>query len=135
MKERKMATFYVFYSFKEDSSLCVAAVLNEYLKRLEKWRTSDECQLLLSFVQPRKPVVSSNISGLIKKVLTISGVDVGVFKGHSTPSASTSKAALSGLSVPDILERGCWSNSSTWQKFYNRQIELPSERFQKSVFN
>ena len=114
MKERKMATFYVFYSFKEDSSLCVAAVLNEYLKRLEKWRTSDECQLLLSFVQPRKPVVSSNISGLIKKVLTISGVDVGVFKGHSTRTASTSKAELSGLSVADILERGCWSNSSTW---------------------
>ena len=67
-----MATFYVFYSFKEDSSLCVAAVLNEYLKRLEKWRTSDECQLLLSFVQPRKPVVSSTISGWIKKGLTIS---------------------------------------------------------------
>ena len=57
-------------------------------------------------------------------MLTISGVDVGVFKGHSTRSASTSKAALSGLSVPDILERGCWSNSSTWQKFYNRQIDL-----------
>ena len=120
----------VFHSFKGDSNLCVVEVLNEYLKRSEKWRTSDECQLLLSFVQPRKPVVSSNISGLIKKVLTISGVDVGVFKGHSTRSALTLKAALSGLSVPDIFERGCWSSSSTWQKFYNRQIELPSERFQ-----
>ena len=125
----------VFHCFEGDGSLCVVAVLNEYLKRSEKWRTSDEWQLLLSFVQPHKPVVSSTISGWIKKVLTISGVDVGVFKGHSTRSASTSKAALSGLSVPDILERGCWSNSSTWQKFYNRQIELPSERFQKSVFN
>ena len=67
-------------------------------------------------------------------MLTISGDDVGVFKGHSTRSNSRSKAALSGLSVPDILERGCWSNSSTWQKFYNRQIELPLVRFQKSVF-
>ena len=72
---------------------------------------------------------------LIKKVLTISGVDIGVFKGNSTRSASTSKSALSWLSVPDILERGCCSNSSTWRKFYNKQIELPSERFQKSVFN
>ena len=125
----------VFHSFKEESSLCVVEVLNEYLKRSEIWRTFDECQLLLSFVQSHKPVVSSTISGWIKKVLAISVVDVGVFKGHSTCSGSTSKAALSGPSVPDILERGCWSNSSTWQKFYNRQIELPSERFQKSAFN
>ena len=125
----------VFHSFKEDSSLCVVAVSNGYLKRSEKWRASDECQLLLSFVQPHKPVISSTISGWIKNVLTISGVEVGVFKGHSTSSASISKAALSGLSVPEILERGYWSNSSTWQQFYNRQIELSSERFQKSVFN
>ena len=125
----------LFHSFEEDVSLCVVAVLNEYLKRSEKWRTSDEWELLLSFVQPHKPVVSSTISGWIKKVLTISGVNVGVFKGHSTHSASTSKAALSEHSVPDILERGCWSNSSTWKKFYNKQVELSSERFQKSVFN
>ena len=83
-KNGKSQPSVVFHSFKEDSSLCVVEVLNEYLKRSEKWRTSDECQLLLSFVQPHKPVVSSTISGWIKKVLTISGVDVGVFKGHST---------------------------------------------------
>ena len=94
-----------------------------------------EWRVLLSFVQPHKPLVTLTISGLIKKVLTISRVDIGVFEGHSTRSASTSKSARSWLSVPDILERGCWSNSSTWQKFYNKQIELPSERFQKSVFN
>ena len=98
-KKGKSPPSVVFHSFKEDKT---NKLLNEYLKRSEKWRTSDECQLLLSFVQPHKPVVSSTISGWIKKVLTISGVDVGVFKGHSTRSASTSKAALSGLSVPDI---------------------------------
>ena len=126
----------VFHSFEEDSSLCVVDDLNEYLQKSEKWRTSDEWQLLLSFVQPHKPVVSSTISGWIKKVLTILGVDVGVFKEHSTRSASASEAALSGLSVLDILERGCWSNSSTWQKFYNKQTELPSERFQSQfLFN
>ena len=110
-KKRKSPPFVGFLSFEEDSSLCVVAVLNEYLKRSEKWRTSDEWQLLLSFVQPHKPVVSATISVWIKKVLTISEVDIGVFKGHLTRSASASKAALSGLSLPDILERGCWSNS------------------------
>ena len=81
-KKGKLTPSVVFHSFKEDSSLHVIEVLNEYLKRSEKWRTSDECQLLLSFVQPRKTLVSSTISVWIKKVLTISEVDVGVFKGH-----------------------------------------------------
>ena len=52
----------VIHSFQKDSSLCAVAVLNEYLKRSEKWRTSDELQLLLSFVQPQKPVISSATS-------------------------------------------------------------------------
>ena len=102
----------VFHCFEGDSSLCVVAILNQYFERSEKWRTSDEWPLLLCFVQPHKPVVSSTISEWIKKVLAISGVNVGVFKGHSTRSALTSKAALSGLSVSDIFERGCCSNSS-----------------------
>ena len=135
LKKGKSPPSVAFHFFKEDNSLCVVEVSNEYLKRSEKWRTSEKCQFLLSFAQPHKPVVSSTISGWIKKLLTISGVDLGLFKGHSTHSASTSKATLSGLSVHDILERGCLSNSSLCQKFYNRQIELPSERFQKSVFN
>ena len=43
------------------------------MKNFYEWR------VLLSFVQPHKPVVTLTISGLIKKVLTISGVDIGVF--------------------------------------------------------
>ena len=68
-------------------------------------RTSHECKLLLSFFQSHKPVVSSTIFGWSKKVLTISWVDIDVFKEHSAHAASASKTALSGLSVLDILER------------------------------
>ena len=41
-KKRKPPSLVVFYSFEEDSSLYVVAVLKEYFKRSEKWRTSDE---------------------------------------------------------------------------------------------
>ena len=68
-------------------------------------------------------------------MLTISRVNIAVFKGHSAHAASISKTALSELSVLDILERGCWSNSSIWQKFYNKHFELIPERFHKSFFN
>ena len=61
---------------------------------------------LLSFVKPHNPVVSSAISGWIKNVLREAGICTKIFKGHSTRSASTSKAGLAGLSMTDILERG-----------------------------
>ena len=61
------------------------------------------------------------------------GLDVDVFKGHSTRSASTSKARLSGISVNDILSRESWSNEYTWQKFYHKQVVSEEQLFQEGV--
>ena len=49
-KSGKSPSSVVFQSFKEDSSLCVAEVLKEYLKRSEKWITSDEFQNSKNFI-------------------------------------------------------------------------------------
>ena len=65
-------------------------------------------------------MVSSTISGWIENVLREAGIDTKIFKGHSTHSASTSKAGLAGFSVTDILEGGSWTNAPTWQRFYIR---------------
>ena len=114
--------------------MCVVSTLEVYFSRSKDWR-KDQTQLLLSFVKPHVEVVSSTISGWIKKVLHLAGIDTQIFKAHSTRSASTSKTELHGLSISDILDRGSWSNSSTWQKFYHKQIETPGQRFQKSLFS
>ena len=111
------------YSFEEDTKLCVVDTLEENLKRTNVWRGKDRSQLLLSFVKPHNSVVILTISGWIKNVLRETGIDTNIFKGHSTCSASTSKAELAGLSVSDILERGSWTNTSTWQPFYKRLVE------------
>ena len=63
------------------------------------------------------------------------GIDTKIFKGHSTRSASTSKAGLAGLSVTEILERGSRTNASTWQRFYNRQVESSAEKYQNNVLS
>ena len=117
------------YSFEEDTKFCVIATLEQYLKRTKVWRGKDKSQLLLSFVKPHNPVVSSTISGWIKNVLREAGVDTKIFRGHSTRSASTSKAGLAGLSVTVI------SNTSTWQRFYNRQVESSAEKYQNKVLS
>ena len=103
-----------FYNYKKDQKLCLVSVLNEYLKHTEAWRTNgDKFQFLLSYIKPHVEVHSSADSRWIKEILKETGVDVDVFKGHSTRSAPTSKACLSGISMDDILSQGSWSNEST----------------------
>ena len=63
-----------------------------------------------------------------------SGVDTSNIKAHSTRSASTSKAGLQGASIEEILKRGSWSNKSTWQKLYTKNIVEEGQIFQEMVF-
>ena len=98
-------------------------------------RSGEDCsQLLLSFVNPHKPVVSSTISGWVKNILKKAGINISTFKAHSTRSASTSKADLSGAPIQEILKQGCWSIKSTWKKFHNKSIIQEGELFQEMVF-
>ena len=43
------------------------------------------------------------MSRWIKNVISLSRTDVSLFKGHSTRSASTSRARLSGAGIQEIL--------------------------------
>ena len=123
-----------FFAYKEDHQMCVVKCLDEYLLRSKEWRTENKKQLLLSHINPHREVSSSTISRWIKETSELSGVtELGSFSGHSTRSASTSKAELSGLAVSDILNRGSWSNESTWQKFYHKEVIPLEQTFQRTV--
>ena len=116
-------TAVTYQEYTQNESLYVARTLDEYIARTERWRSAEEhSQLLLSFIHPEKPVVFCTISGWLKTVLMKSGIDTSNFKAHSTRSASTSKAGLQGASKEDILKWESWSNKSTWQRFYNKNI-------------
>ena len=115
--------------------LCVTTTLNEYIKHAYQWRAEKRhSQLLLSFIQPYMEVPSSTVSRWIKEALKLAGIDVSIFKGHSTRETSSSKASKAGLSPVDILARGSWSSSSTWQRFYNKQIMNENDLYQKTAF-
>ena len=124
----------MFLEYSEDPNLCVVAVLEEYLKRTQSWRSNaSKTQLLLSYVKPHVEVQSSTISRWLKEILKEAGIDIKIFRGHSTRSASSSKAGLAGISTDEILKRGSWSNESTWQKFYNKEILSKEAVFQQGV--
>ena len=63
--------------------LCVVAALEEYLKRTKVWHGKVKSQLLLSFVEPHNPAVSSTIPW-IEIFLKDAGIDTKIFKGHYT---------------------------------------------------
>ena len=67
-------------------------------------------------------MVSSTVARWIKVVMRAAGIDVSVFKPHSTRSASTSRAWGRGVSIPDILKTGDWSSATTFHRYYNRPV-------------
>ena len=91
-------------------------------------------QLLLSYINPHKPVVTCTIARWLKMIMAKSGIDVSVYKAHSTRSASTSKAKTQGVTTEEILHRANWSKAATFYRFYNRGTDVQS-KFQNSVLS
>ena len=115
------------HKLEENPRLCVLSTLESYLERTKNIRDRKDVsrsQLLLSFVEPHKAVVSCTIAGWLVKFMTQAGVDTEVFKGHSTRGASTSKAAALGLSCKEILTMAKWKKKATFYKHYHRQVAV-----------
>ena len=125
-----------FLPFLENKKLCVCSCIDSYLLRTSAWRGNNESQLLLSFVKPHGAVKSVTISRWLTDILSQSGIDVNVFSGHSTRTAASSKAKSCGVPIKEILSRGFWSKSTTFEKFYSREIvNENTDSFQRSILS
>ena len=51
------------------------------------------------------------------------GIDVSIYKGHSTRSAVASAAKLKGVSTTDILKVADWSRETTFTRFCYRPLD------------
>ncbi|CAC5393415.1 unnamed protein product [Mytilus coruscus] len=96
-----------FNSFPNEKSLCVVTCINDYMSRTQSWREQgdniDRSWLLLSVVKPHHHIVPSSVARWLKETIKKSGFS-SLFTGHSTRSASTSKAKRVGLSTQYIWE-------------------------------
>lgn len=108
--------------FKQNNKLCVLSCLKVYLNRTNSLRKSDN--LFISITKPYCKVTPATLSRWLKIGLSLAGVDISIFKGHSFRHAATSKAAGCGVSVDCILSRVGWSaKCQTFAKFYNRPVD------------
>lgn len=124
-----------FPTFIEDKELCIVTCLKDYLEITANIRNNEK-QLFISINKPHRAISSQTISRWIKEVLSDSGINTQIFKGHSTRSASTSKAKDLGISLETIRKTAGWSEgSSSFAKFYNKPILENNENFVNAVFN
>ena len=75
------------YSYTAVPSLCVVQTIRVYLSRTLSWRNRrdlDRNLLLLSYVEPHKPVVPCTIAGWLVSTLKQASIDTDQFKAHST---------------------------------------------------
>ena len=113
---REMKDF-LFPRFTENEGLCPVKSLMLYIEKTKDQR-GDNKQLFFSFIKPHNPVTSSTIARWLKQVMESAGIDTNIFKAHSVRSASTSAAAMQGVTTEDILNAADWSTDSSFRCFY-----------------
>ena len=89
--------------------------------------------LFLSVNKPHKPISPSTIARWLKTILSKAGVDTEIFKAHSVRSASTSAAAMAGITTEDILKAADWSSETVFQKFYHKPVRV--NKFGRAVLS
>lgn len=107
--------------YAQHSAICPALTLQNYIDRTKDLRGTSK-QLFISVQKPYKPVSKSTVSRWIKSVMEEAGVDVTVFKSHSTRAASSSAARDNDTPIDDILKIAGWSNAATFKKFYDKAV-------------
>lgn len=113
-----------FTEFCSSRDVCVITALREYLSRTESFRKSNEDKdyLFISHRRPHDRVKKDALSGWIRTILAMAGIDTSAFKAHSVRGASASKLAAINIPVAKIMEKALWSSECTFQKFYNQNI-------------
>ena len=89
-------------------------------------RLGDQQELFLAIVKPHKPVSSCTIARWLKCVLRDSGIDISMFAAHLVRGASSSAAAMAGVTTNDILKAADWSTDSVFRRFYYKPVHSPT---------
>ena len=116
-----------------DKSLCPVHVLKQYLDI-----RAELCSETNLFITTRKPYHGAHhdtIARWVKEILCATGIDTRKYQAHSCRAASTSTAALKGVSLTTIIKSASWSNVSTFKRFYHKEIETGYESEESNFGN
>lgn len=121
-----------FKAYAPEKRLCVYSVLKEYLTRTASIRGNEQ-QLLISYRKPHGKVSKDTVARWVKNTMRAAGVDVSVFKPHSTRAVSTSTAQNADVPIANILAAAGWTSEKTFQTYYNKPVNTEQNVFAESV--
>jgi hypothetical protein len=120
--------------FPEDTRLCIVTLLHYYLARTECYRNEEDDRLILTCIHPFRPASVDTIRRYLLTVMEKAGIDVSVFKPHSTRAAATSAAHRNHVPVQTIMNNAMWKTPSTFARFYNKPLVVTEDNvFQRSI--
>ena len=125
----------VVKAYTHDECLCHVSTLKEYLQRTKALRVNGS-QLLISFQKPHKAVSRDTVSRWIKTVMQMYGINLDVYKAHSTWEASVSAAHRAQVPIQEILNKAGWASAQTFANYYGKSLdtsESSASQFQEAV--
>ena len=106
--------------YTADTDICPFLCLEHYIARTETLR--HDSALFISTVKPHNAVGTQTMSRWIKTVLQWSGIDMDLFKPHSTRHASSTAAFDASVPLDEILKKARWSSATTFKRFYLKHV-------------
>ena len=106
--------------YTPDEDICPLLCLEEYIERTKELRLDNV--LFISTIKPHKPVGAQTMSRWIKTILEWAGIDVTLFKPHSTRHAASTAALKASIPLDEILKKAGWSSAKTFRRFYFRHV-------------
>ena len=115
-----------------NKDVCVFTTCKVYLARTQDLR-GNKTRLILTVTKSHKPVSRDSIRRWIRNALQKAGIDVSMFKSHSTRAASTSKAKSSNVPIEEIMKTAGWRSDSAFAKHYDLPIPTNENIFANKV--
>ena len=115
------------YKKFENSRLCPMAATKEFLKRRTEYNVA-HTKFLFTTVSHYGPPHKDTIAIWEKNTLTQAGVNTNIFSSHSCRSSASSKVDNMGVDLDNILKMACWSQQSTFRKFYSKELEYMDKK-------
>ena len=117
-----------FSSFVPNKNLCIVYTLRYYLKQTENILRNEGnhtvTKLFVTTQKPFKAVTRDTICRWTRNILQKSGIDLNIFKAHSTRAASTTAAFKNRVPLSTILRTAGWQKDCTFRKFYKKPIVM-----------
>ena len=116
---------YTVEAFPEEPFLCPTTILSAYIQKMAPLRTVPS--LFITTYHPFHRAASGTLHRWIKNLLKNAGIDIQKYNVHSIRSATSSAAALSGISVDRVIQQAGWTSNSTFVKCYLKNVITPNK--------